>query len=366
MKRLLVLAVAVGSLVLPASAARLPVLASQDWWPVFSPDAQWIAFTRVDGRGRQFALDVVPRGGGRVRQLARATSQLDPSWSPDSRQLAYSAGGYVFTVNRDGTDRRLVAIGRAPAWSPDGSALAVVDGGELHVGSTVLATNVVGRPDWSTDGSEIAFARSDGIYAVTLAGGERLVAHTVGDAGSPVWSGDGNRIAFTDSSSIEVVRADGTSPAVAVAGPYHTIAPLSWSPTGDSILTTAGGRVVSVLLGTPPQVQLGGPSGVGADYAPGSLDGGDFAVSAPFPRCPGRDVHDRGHRRRRRHLRDELLGRRDPGRRWQRPGPREQRPHRSRRLRAGPRHGLGRPQRPADRLRDHPPLSDQAPGARCR
>jgi hypothetical protein len=51
---------------LPASAATLPILASHDWWPVYSPDAQSIAFTRVNGQGRVFTLEVAAAGGGGV------------------------------------------------------------------------------------------------------------------------------------------------------------------------------------------------------------------------------------------------------------------------------------------------------------
>ena len=78
MKRLLALAVFF-ALVVPASAARLPILASHDWWPVWSHDMQWIAFTRVNGQGTVFSLEVAPAGGGRIRQIAQSRSQLLPT-----------------------------------------------------------------------------------------------------------------------------------------------------------------------------------------------------------------------------------------------------------------------------------------------
>src|SRR5437764_1752775 len=93
---------------LPASAAPLPILASHDWWPVFSPDSRSIAFTRVDGQGRVFTLEVVPAAGGRVVQLAQASSQLMPSWSPDAKRIAYQSDGHIYTVAKDGTDRQVV------------------------------------------------------------------------------------------------------------------------------------------------------------------------------------------------------------------------------------------------------------------
>src|SRR4051812_15216814 len=118
----------------PASGARLPVLAAHDWWPVFSPDSKWVAFTNVNGQGRVFTLEVSNAGNHRVTRLAQSSSQLLPSWSPGSKQLAYQSGGRVWTVGIDGTDRRRIAVGRFPAWAPDGSAIAYVDAGVVHAG----------------------------------------------------------------------------------------------------------------------------------------------------------------------------------------------------------------------------------------
>src|SRR3954452_10982260 len=98
-----------------ASAAKLPILASHAWWPVYSPDSRSIAFTRVDGQGRLFTLDVVTPGG-RVVRLAQAASQLLPSWSPDSSRLAYQSGGRIYTVARAGSGRRSLGMGLSPDW----------------------------------------------------------------------------------------------------------------------------------------------------------------------------------------------------------------------------------------------------------
>jgi len=127
---------------LPASAARLPVLASHDRWPVYSPDSRSIAFTRVNGQGRVFTLEVASPGG-RVLRLAQATSQLMPSWSPDSSHIAYQSGGRIYTVARNGSDRRFVTTGLYPDWSPDGASIGYMRAGALRVGSKVLATQVI-------------------------------------------------------------------------------------------------------------------------------------------------------------------------------------------------------------------------------
>lgn len=288
MKRLLILAAVVLGSAIPASAGGLPILASHDWWPVYSPDAQWVAFTRVNGQGRQFELDVAPAGGGRVRQLARASSQLGPAWSPGSDELAYQAGGGVYTIARNGSDRRYVAVGGLPDWSPDG-VLAYVRGGALHVASTILATELIAAPDWSPDGRELAFARSNGIFVVTLDGSERTVATTVGEPSAPVWSYDGKKIAYTAGAFVHVVAAVGASPPSSVAGPYAAVGRPSWAPTGDALVYTADGHLDVTWLSSPPQTDAGPLSevGSGASFSPGDLNGYLVAFSGPLPGCPG-------------------------------------------------------------------------------
>ncbi len=271
---------------LPASAARLPIVASRDWWPVFSPDAGSIAFTRVNGQGRVFTLEVVPAKGGPVVQLARASSQLMPSWSPDSTHVAYQAAGRIWIVTRNGSDRGSVAAGLFPDWSPDGASVAYVQNGSLRVTSKVLASHVIWKPDWSPDGSEIAFARSGGIYAVTLAGAERQVAATVFEPTSPLWAFDGSKIAYAAGGSVYVVAADGETAPRLVAGPYASLSPLSFAPTGDAVAYTADGHLRTTWLGATPRTEVGTRADTGASYSPGDLNGYLLAYSGMSPACP--------------------------------------------------------------------------------
>ena len=280
MKRLLLLG-ALLVLAVPAAAARLPILASHDWWPVYSPNGQWVAFTRVAGQGRVMALEVVPAHGGRVVQLARASSQLLPSWSPDSTHLAYQSGGRVYTVARNGSDRRSVAAGLFPDWSPDGSAVAYVRDGTLRVAAKALATQVISKPDWSPDGTRIAFARSDGIHVVTLEGAERLVAPTAGEPSYPTWSPNGSKLAFDVAGRVYVVAPEEAAKPLLAGGPFSTVSPPSWSASGDALAYTGDGQLRATRLLPKPQTASLGPAEVGASYGP------RIAYSAPRRACPG-------------------------------------------------------------------------------
>ena len=228
---------------LPASAATLPILASHDWWPVYSPDAQSIAFTRVNGQGRVFTLEVVAAGGGgRVVRLAQASSQLMPSWSPDSSRIAYQSGGRIYTVARDGSGRRFVTTGLYPDWSPDGTSIAYV-----------RARRAAGRREGARDAGDlearlVAGRRVDRLRALRrdprrdegrcrAHGRANRAANRVVRSGRS--TGRSSRTpsagACTSSRPTEQRRAR------LVAGPFRTLSPLSWAPTGDALSYTADG-----------------------------------------------------------------------------------------------------------------------------
>jgi WD40 repeat protein len=269
-------------LALPASAARLPILASHAWWPVFSPDSHEVAFTRVNGQGRAFTLQVVDAASGELTTLAHASSQLYPSWSPDSRSIAYQSGGRIWTVGSDGKSRRLVGIGLYPAWSPNGT-LAYVVAGVVRAGTARYGANVIGPPAWSPDGSQIAYAQPNGVYV-----GASRVATPVGEVRTVAWSPDGKSLAYVSGGNVYVVGADGTKP-VNVAGPYRNVSPLDWSNTSDELAYTADGKLAITDGNGGWHTQRVVAAGIGASYAPAAPHSDVLAYSGPLPQCPGHD-----------------------------------------------------------------------------
>lgn len=293
MKRLLLLG-ALLVFAVPASAARLPVLASHDWWPVFSPDTKHVAYTTLNGQGRVLTLKVVDASNPKhpVRALARSSSQLLPTWSPDSKQIAYQSGGRIWTVRIDGSGRRSLHAGLTPAWAPDGSTIAYVAGGQVHAGTALLGTNVVGVPAWSPDATRIAWAQPDGVYAATIAGGvTQKLAAPVAEVRSLAWSPDATTIAYTSGAYVYAVPADGSSAATRVAGPFADLGPLAWAPASDTLAyTVRGGVEISTKEPSWHSALLVKGAAVGTSFGPGDPHGEILAYSGPMTGCPGHDA----------------------------------------------------------------------------
>jgi Tol biopolymer transport system component len=187
---------------------------TQSFWPVLSPDAKSLAMAcYVDNDGDTISyLSVLDLASMKRSDIATfdypETFDNPPSWSPDGRMLTFEVinwdpsgqfveSSVIATVESAGGEvRRLTdpeLMGGHPDWSPDGSLIAfnTYDTGNVHeitqasnvytvdpdgTGLTQLSTASVngtmrlGQPFWSMDGSGIwvSVAREYEQYKNTL------------------------------------------------------------------------------------------------------------------------------------------------------------------------------------------------------
>jgi Tol biopolymer transport system component len=201
--------------------------------------------------------------------------QVDPAWSPDGRQLAFSGGvrqntepDDIYVMNADGSGLRQITSGPKvdlnPTWSPDGHQIAFADLlGSLYIVDvrTLAVTSLTDYdrqgekgegpdqdPDWSPDGSQIVFSRNDedavpSIFVIDADGSNltRLTDPAPGSDIGPTWSPDGTRIAFVRRLSqnegapdIYVMNADGTGVTQLTDDPADDGSP-TWSPDANRI-----------------------------------------------------------------------------------------------------------------------------------
>jgi TolB protein len=161
--------------------------------PAWSPDGRRLVFSRPTGLTSDlYTVGVDGRG---LRRLTRtpASAESDPEWSPNGRLIAYTrafrrptgAGTHVYVIRPSGGGVRRVTSGGTPTWSPDSRQLAFIRTDESVGQSRVFVTTVDGArtrplvgdlqldpeatfesdPFWSPDGKRIVFVRGARLYS---------------------------------------------------------------------------------------------------------------------------------------------------------------------------------------------------------
>ena len=185
--------------------------------PAFSPDGTRLAFSRI-GTDRSYAIhqaNVPDLCCVERLTVTRFAESLQPTYSPDGRRIAVtttrSGAPQIYVMSNDGTDQELLVpyqygvdgASFAPEWSPDGTALAFhrEAGGSFQVMTFDLATERVrqvtseGRnedPSWAPDGRHLLFVSNrtgrGQLHVIDLETGRVRVIRTPGTAQLPAWS----------------------------------------------------------------------------------------------------------------------------------------------------------------------------------
>lgn len=221
---------------------------AEDVDPSFSPDGRWVVFEadRPGGTG----LWLVPAEGGEPRRITPEGlyvdqyTDLQPAWTPDSRQVAYALGGTVYRIEVATGDLSKVPIDPSagtllsrlgsPAFSPDGKRLAIGTGADRAFRLSVPA----GARLWETqlDGGGVRPLTPDGLQAV-----------------SPAYSPDGASLAFFAPDSLKRwqlwIRSGDETKARPLTG-HEDMATrrVRWTPDGRGLVYSADGRLWRIGL----------------------------------------------------------------------------------------------------------------------
>jgi TolB protein len=221
--------------------------------PAWAPTGDRIFFDI--GTNTSSHLFSIAATGGSIRQLMFGSAfDENPAISNDGTHIAFDRGGGpnppapgIFLMNRDGSN--VVRLTTPPSsstggdtqpnFSPDGTKLAFIRDGAIYIigidgkglHEVTPASRDATRASWSPDGSKLLFGNPDtaspavgqNVYVVN-ADGSGLHALTQetepNTAGAPAWSPDGTMIVFdqfqdgTHFVALVVMHRDGSDPIV--------------------------------------------------------------------------------------------------------------------------------------------------------
>jgi Tol biopolymer transport system component/serine/threonine protein kinase len=256
---------------------------------------------------------------GRTQQITHAPGiEIDPAISPDGKMMAYAAGpeSLMHLYIRQIAGGRTISLTesfpgnhRWPQWSPDGTSIAFQSGEAIYVVPALggipkqlvepSPEGSVRAPSWSPDGKQFAYVQGRNIYVCSIDGGEPRKITEAFEPYSLSWSPDGSKIAYVSGnpsflfgtigniapSSIWIVSTIKGVPFQMTNNNYLNVSPV-WTPDGRNLLFVSnqgGSRDVYQLPLNASSEPSGPPvrltTGLNAHTISISVDGKKLAYS---------------------------------------------------------------------------------------
>jgi Tol biopolymer transport system component len=266
----------------PLSRVHLTSYPGQEVEPSFSPDGRQVAFSWDGNNQDNFDIYVKQTGEDNpIRLTTDFRHDFSPAWSPDGRTIAFgrilsSTRSAIYLIPaRGGQERKLAESGASAAsrfgsfvaWSPDGHWIAYTD-----VAAAGAQVSPLGSP-------------TVGLFLVSMETGEKRPltsppANSVGDSG-PAFAPDGHAVAFVRTKTLDVSSVyclalmrglvPSGEPRPVTSGSLFISTP-TWSPDGREIIFASGARDRLQLWrvaekGTPGPQRLGLSDGHANDPA---------------------------------------------------------------------------------------------------
>jgi DNA-binding SARP family transcriptional activator len=123
----------------------------------WSPDGKQLVFS-AEAPGHPMEIYIVEAEGEKVGKMTLLGKGVYPSWSPDGRRIAYQRDGELWVMRPDGAEAQQLSLqvcAEGIAWSPDSQWIAFLDGTCSTLGA-LRGTIQMMRPDGSN--SQIVYA----------------------------------------------------------------------------------------------------------------------------------------------------------------------------------------------------------------